>query len=80
MSFGDGNLHDDVMRLSESNDRLMSVNGSLCAEINRQEHVIRELESLVRDMLPWVWESGIGAAEYDSIIERAAELGIGEGR
>ena len=77
MSFGDGNLHDDVMRLSESNDRLMSVNGSLCAEINRQERMIRELESLVRDMLPWVWESGIGAAEYDSITERAAELGIG---
>ena len=108
MSFGEGNLHDEVTRLSESNDKLMNVNGLLCAEVNRQERRIRELESslnyvadrwaeaqisaedfakrcrllesLVRDMLPWVWESGIGAEEYDSITERAAVLGIGEGR
>ena len=35
MSFGDGNLHDEV-------DRLKVVNGKLCDEINRQERVIEQ--------------------------------------
>lgn len=43
MSFGEGDLHAEV-------DRLKDVNGSLCAEINRQEKRIRELEDLVRDV------------------------------
>ena len=62
MSFGDGNLHDEV-------DRLKVVNGKLCDEINRQERVIErqaeriaELEGLVR-----AHESGMREvwAEYD---------------
>lgn len=36
MSFGEGNLHDEV-------DRLKVVNGKLCAEINRQERVIERM-------------------------------------
>ena len=89
MSFGEGDLHAQV-------DRLKDVNGSLCAEINRQERVIeqqqaenaelsqinhryaervRELESLVRDLVPFVCEDdGI-----DGIERRMAELGIGVG-
>lgn len=35
--------------LREEVDRLKDVNGSLCAEINRQEKRIRDLECLVRD-------------------------------
>ena len=38
MSFGEGNLHDEI-------DRLKEVNGSLCAEINRQERVIEDLNN-----------------------------------
>lgn len=93
MSFGEGNLHDEI-------DRLKEVNGSLCAEINRQERVIesqaelianrdesihnlvkvldkrqeriKALESLVRDMAPFVCEDdGI-----EDIERRMAELGI----
>ena len=72
MSFGEGDLHAQV-------DRLKDVNGSLCAEINRQERVIerqaeriRKLESLVRDLAPFVCaDDGI-----DGIERRMAELGI----
>ena len=34
-------------------DRLKDVNGALCAEINRQERRIRELEGILRD----IWRS-----------------------
>lgn len=50
MSFGDGNLRERVGDLNRQVDKLQRVNGELCAEINRQERRIRELESLVRDM------------------------------
>ena len=40
MSFGEGNLHDEI-------DRLKEVNGSLCAEINRQECVIEQQAELI---------------------------------
>ena len=43
MSFGEGNLHEEV-------DRLKDVNGELCEEINRQERRIRELEDGLNDM------------------------------
>lgn len=36
--------------LREEVDRLKDVNGDLCAEINRQEKRIRELESIVRSL------------------------------
>ena len=45
MSFGDGNLRERVGDLNRQVDKLQRVNGELCAEINRQERRIRELES-----------------------------------
>ena len=50
MSFGDGNLRERVGDLNRQVDKLQRVNGELCAEINRQERRIRELESLLRDV------------------------------
>ena len=44
MSFGDGNLRERVGDLNRQVDKLQRVNGELCAEINRQERRIRELE------------------------------------
>lgn len=41
MSFGEGDLHERI-------DNLMETNGELCAEINRQERRIRELETLAK--------------------------------
>lgn len=38
MSFGDGNLHEQI-------DKLKVTNGALCAEINRQERVIEDLNN-----------------------------------
>lgn len=118
MSFGDGNLHDEVDRLKsergeiaelvgwrgevdgnggrpllvemvaamcegarvagelqERVDSLETTNGKLCAEINRQERRIRELEALVRDMFGML----VCACEWDvldGIDERMRELGI----
>lgn len=40
MSFGDGNLHEQI-------DKLKEVNGSLCAEINRQERVIEQQAEII---------------------------------
>ena len=48
MSFGDGNLRDRVGDLNRQVDKLQRVNGELCAEINRQERRIRELEEMLR--------------------------------
>jgi len=74
MSFGEGDLHAQV-------DRLKGVNGSLCAEINRQERVIEqlrariaELESLVRD-----WQELYENPDYGDccrLTRRMRELGI----
>ena len=36
--------------MTDQIDKLKQLNGELCAEINRQEKRIRELESLVRDI------------------------------
>ena len=43
MSFGDGNLHDEV-------DRLKVVNGKLCDEINRQERVIERQAERIAEL------------------------------
>ena len=64
MSFGEGNLHEKV-------DRLKDVNGKLCAEINRQERRIRELEELVRYMEPWT-----DGAARGLVVKRMEALGI----
>lgn len=34
--------------------------------------------TLMRDMWPWVWESGIKADEFDAMAERLREFGIGD--
>lgn len=47
MSFGDGNLRERVGDLNRQVDKLQRANGELCAEVNRQERRIRELEELV---------------------------------
>lgn len=71
MSFGEGNLHDEV-------DRLKVVNGKLCDEINRQERVIEEQrrlianrDELVRDLLREAW-----VVQRPTFEQRARELGI----
>ena len=73
MSFGEGDLHDEV-------DRLKGVNGELCAEINRQERRIRELESLVRDMYRTIGASKasvmVARTRYEYYAERMRELRI----
>ena len=71
MSFGDGNLREKVGDLNRQVDKLQRVNGELCAEINRQERRIRELESLVRYMEPW-----IDGAARKLVIRRMDALGI----
>lgn len=50
MSFGDGNLREKVGDLNRQVDKLQRVNGELCAEINRQERRIRELEERLREL------------------------------
>ena len=51
MSFGEGNLHERVERLAETN-------GYLCAEINRQQERIEDLDELVRDLYADLMEYG----------------------
>lgn len=53
-------------------NRVKDANGKLCAEVNRQERRIRELESLVRDLAPFVCEDG----GIEDIERRMAELGL----
>lgn len=71
MSFGDGNLRERVGDLNRQVDKLQRTNGELCAEINRQERRIRELEALVRYMEPWI----VGAARK-LVIKHMDALGI----
>ena len=71
MSFGEGNLRTAVAELTAENhdletriDKLMALNGELCAEVNAKDARIRELESLLCDMMeldkmrhgPFSWE------------------------
>ena len=111
MSFGEGDLHEEVRTLKGYNqsledkvDHLKDVNGKLCAEINRQERVIeqlrekeaaymdanheqgmqlieqgkriRELESLLADVWPYVWELRIPGRRDEEFQERFDELGL----
>ena len=41
-------LHEKVGDLNRQVDKLQRTNGELCAEINRQERRIRELEEMLR--------------------------------
>lgn len=75
MSFGDGNLRERVGDLNRQVDKLQRVNGELCAEINRQERRIRELESLVRDMYAKLLDVGCGIDEIGGMAERMDALG-----
>ena len=68
------------------NDRLKRTNGELCAEINRQERRIRELEALAADMgkaLGCPKTPCVRCFEYRDecdIPERMESLGIEVGR
>lgn len=76
MSFGDGNLREKVGDLNRQVDKLQRVNGELCAEINRQERRIRELEELVRDMYAKLLDVGCGIDEIGGMAEHMDALGI----
>lgn len=53
-------------------DKLLALNGELCAEVNGQAVRIRELESLMRDIAPFVCaDDGI-----EGIEARMAALGL----
>lgn len=78
MSFNDGINPERVSELEAEVDRLKEVNGSLCAEINRQERVIerraeriRELESQLERAL--LAESGLQKVSF-GLTERVREL------
>lgn len=71
--------------MTDQIDKLRTLNGELCAEINEKDRRIRELESLVRDM----WFKNIGRmdscgwcvigcddAEHCELQERIAALGV----
>ena len=56
MSFGEGNLRTAVAELTQEKreleariDKLMALNGEMCAEINEKDARIHELESFVSD-------------------------------
>ena len=86
MSFGEGDLHVKAAKLQERVDSLEVTNGELCAEINRQERRIRQLEALVRDTYrAWCfecdpWDGSFACEFFDGsecdIKRRMHELGI----
>ena len=61
--------------------------GKLMRDVDYDMHVVLECQerdeklekatALMRDMWPWVWESGIKADEFDAMAERLKEFGIG---
>lgn len=67
MSFGEGNLHDEV-------DRLKVVNGKLCDEINRQERVIEELREKETAYMDANHEQGMQLIEQDKRIRELESL------
>lgn len=79
MSFGDGDLHIEV-------EKLKDVNGKLCAEVNRLQALVADLEQLVRD---WAdapcgvcdpWDEGFACEHFDGgdclLSIRMTEIGI----
>lgn len=66
-------LHEKVGDLNRHVDKLQRVNGELCAEINRQERRIRELEELVRELAEVL---ALYAELPDGIAERMGALGL----
>ena len=71
MSFGEGNLHDEI-------DRLKDVNGSLCAEINRQERVIERLRGRVDELSDLLNETRLHAEEFERRYRALFEREVGE--
>ena len=61
-------------------DKLRTLNGELCAEINEKDRRIRELESLLRDvyeLLPRASWSSVDADQRASdLLGRIRELGM----
>lgn len=74
-----------IAKYEQRISKLEEVNGALCAEINRQEHYIRQLESVIRDFYDaWCfccdpWEEGFKCEHYDGgceIVKRIDRLGL----
>lgn len=69
MSFGEGNLHERI-------DKLADTNGYLCAEVNRLSKENEKLIGLVRDMYKALLDVPCGRDEIGEIMDRVAELGL----
>ncbi len=69
MSFGEGNLHERI-------DRLADTNGYLCAEVNRLSKEQEQLRELVREMYKALLDVPCGRDEIGGIMDRVAELGL----
>ena len=63
MSFGEGDLHAQV-------DRLKDVNGSLCAEINRQERVIERQQAEYAELAQINHRYAERVRELESLVRR----------
>lgn len=67
--------------MTDQTDKLLKLNGELCAEVNAKDARIRELESLVRDMwrtLSAMYQLNLGidiGKEHD-YEQRIAALGM----
>lgn len=69
MSFGEGNLHERI-------DKLADTNGYLCAEVNRLSKEQEQLRWLVREMYKALLDVPCGRDEIGEIMDRVAELGL----
>lgn len=69
MSFGEGNLHEKL-------DKLADTNGYLCAEVNRLAKENEKLSGLVREMYKALLDVPCGRDEIGEIMDRVAELGL----
>ena len=62
--------------MTDQTDKLLKLNGELCAEINAKDRRIRELESLVRDMYVELDSMRDDVFLIDYIDKRIATFGI----
>ena len=69
MSFGEGNLHERI-------DKLADTNGYLCAEVNRLSKEQEQLRGLVREMYKALLDVPCGRDEIGESLDRVAELGL----